>query len=137
MQRQIKSNSGAYLLEIKLGKPFTISKGRFKGCTLPAGYYYYAGSAQKSLRQRVERHYRKDKILHWHIDHITASRRNHITNCWIFENAPKEMECRLTEKLMRHYGLKIVLKGFGSSDCRNCQSHLLASGQNPLANFSN
>ncbi|MGE5432290.1 MAG: GIY-YIG nuclease family protein [Syntrophomonadaceae bacterium] len=133
---QIKSNSGAYLLEVHVRRPFKIRKGRFEGLTLPAGYYYYAGSAQKNLRQRISRHYRNDKVLHWHIDHITAFRGNKITNCWIFEDAPKEMECRVTERLISEFSLASVIKGFGSSDCRNCESHLLAGGQSPLAAIS-
>lgn len=136
MPGQIKSNSGAYLLEIFISKPFKISKGRFAGLLLPEGYYYYAGSAQKNLSQRIKRHLRKNKTLHWHIDYITSSRGNSITNFWIFEDAPKETECLLTERLIKEFNLRTEIKGFGSSDCRRCESHLLASGKVPLADFS-
>lgn len=133
---EIKSNSGAYLLEIYAPKPFKIRKGRFEGLSLPEGYYYYAGSAQKNLRQRLERHLRHKKKLHWHIDYITSFAGNKITNFWIFEDAPKETECLITERLIRKFDFRTVIKGFGSSDCKNCESHLLASGKVPLAGFS-
>jgi len=136
VQNQIKSNSGSYLLEIHVKKPFKIRGGRFAGCLLPAGYYYYAGSAQRNLSQRLSRHYKKDKILHWHIDHITVFKDNVITNCWTFEDAPKDMECRLTRRLIAGFGFKTLIKGFGSSDCRGCLSHLVQGGQTPLADFS-
>ncbi|HEX2865625.1 MAG TPA: GIY-YIG nuclease family protein [Ignavibacteriales bacterium] len=136
MPDQIKSNSGAYLLEIYAPKPFKIRKGRFEGLCLSEGYYYYAGSAQKNLRQRLERHLRKNKTLHWHIDYITSLAGNKITNFWIFEDASKETECRITQRLILEFNLRSVIKGFGSSDCRNCESHLLASGKVPLAGFS-
>lgn len=136
MPDQIKSNSGAYLLEIYAPKPFKIRKGRFEGITLPEGYYYYAGSAQKNLMQRLNRHLRHRKRLHWHIDYITSQAGNKVTNFWIFEDAPKETECRITERLIRKNKFRTVIKGFGSSDCSSCESHLLAGGRIPLAGFS-
>lgn len=136
MQSRIKSNSGAYLLEIYISKPFTINGGRFEGVRLPAGYYYYAGSAQKNLRQRVNRHIEKSKKLHWHIDYITTFDGNFITNFWIFENVPKETECRIAERLIKKFDFRVVIKGFGSSDCRHCESHFLSGGETPPANIS-
>lgn len=132
MPGQIKQNSGAYLIEIHITEDFTIRQGRFRGEKLSAGYYYYTGSAQKNLRQRISRHYRKNKTLHWHIDHITSYTGNVIANCWIFEDAPKETECHIAESLISGFNFRSVIKGFGSSDCKICQAHLLAGKESPL-----
>ncbi|MGE5352796.1 MAG: GIY-YIG nuclease family protein [Acidobacteriota bacterium] len=136
MQSQIKSNSGAYLLEVFISKPFKIKKGRFAGITLPQGYYYYAGSAQKNLHQRLSRHSRKNKALHWHIDYITAFKGNKVTNCWIFEDAPKETECLIIQRLIKKFNFRSVIKGFGSSDCRHCETHFLSGGMTPPADIT-
>ncbi|WP_048148481.1 GIY-YIG nuclease family protein [Palaeococcus ferrophilus] len=62
---------GSYILVIRLPRGGSIkTKGR--SFELGGGYYVYVGSAMNSLEKRVERHFRKDKKLHWHIDFLLA-----------------------------------------------------------------
>lgn len=123
---RIINDSGIYLLEIYAAKSFSLS-GIFKDILLKRGYYYYTGSAQRNLIKRVERHYRKTKKIHWHIDYITSHPDTTITNSWLLFSKTKEQECAYNCKLLTKFNLIIPVKGFGSSDCRSCESHLLYS----------
>jgi Uri superfamily endonuclease len=125
--QKIINNSGVYLLEIFASEPFKIKSKPFCNFQFPAGYYYYAGSAQKNLLNRIERHLRKEKILHWHIDHITSLTINIIVGIFIFNLAPKKSECELVNHISKKYKVTHLVSNFGSSDCRNCFSHLLYS----------
>ncbi len=127
MLKQIKSNSGIYILEIIVPKIFSLDIVKFKNINLDEGYYYYVGSAQRNLIQRINRHLRKDKIIHWHIDHLTTPEYNQIKTILVFEDRIKEFECRLVSDLESVYNLSHPLKGFGNSDCNSCKSHLLYS----------
>lgn len=95
--------------------------------TLDKGYYYYIGSAQRNLAQRVERHLRKDKNLHWHIDYLTTQPKAEITNTYLVPNKNKNDECKLVKKLEQNLDCNHVIRGFGNSDCNVCVSHLLYS----------
>ena len=64
MLKIIKENSGVYLLEILASEPFTIELESLNSKILNPGYYYYSGSAQKYLEQRVERHQDENKTIH-------------------------------------------------------------------------
>jgi Uri superfamily endonuclease len=127
VQKQIKSNCGIYILEIFVPEILSLGIQKFKKLEIDSGYYYYVGSAQKNLKHRIKRHLRKDKIIHWHIDHLTVHKQNQINTIFIFENEAKLFECGLVNEIENHYKLVHPLKGFGSSDCTNCKSHLLYS----------
>jgi Uri superfamily endonuclease len=118
-------NSGTYLLEILASEPFSVEIDSFKEKIFPSGYYYYSGSAQKNLAQRVERHQLETKNIHWHIDHLTSIPTNKIKAIFLFENANKNFECEVIRELTENFKLRIAAKGFGNTDCRRCQSHLL------------
>jgi Uri superfamily endonuclease len=121
----IKENSGVYLLEIFASAPFQLDIDRFKTKVFHPGYYYYAGSGQKNLQQRVERHLEEEKNIHWHIDHLTTVPTNKPKSIFLFDNAPKKFECELVHELVSNFRLRIAARGFGNSDCKNCDSHLL------------
>lgn len=118
------------MLEIMAEKPFRVSSPAFRSLMFPEGYYYYSGSAQKNLIKRIERHLRKDKIIHWHIDYLTSSDNCRITRIMLFPNADRDNECLTVNLLIEKYGLTIPAPGFGSSDCSSCISHLLYSPHN-------
>lgn len=119
------SNSGIYLLEIYIPHEFNIDIKKFINQNFPNGYYYYAGSAQKNMRKRLERHLKKKKTIYWHIDYITS--RFDINKIFYFNNQSKDFECKLVSELQEYFGLKSVAPGFGNSDCSICESHLLYS----------
>jgi Uri superfamily endonuclease len=85
----------------------------------PKGYYIYTGSAKNGLEKRLERHIRKDKKLFWHIDYLLEY--GEIKDFWVYS---KVGECELNRKVLKRDNSKIILSGFGSSDCR-CPAHLL------------
>ncbi len=117
-------NSGAYRIYIKVSKQITIEVGRLGSITLEKGRYIYTGSAMKNLKQRIERHLRKEKKLHWHIDYLLTAQNVKITK---IEAIPSEQrnECLLNQELISSGTAEYSHFGFGSSDCRKCKSHLL------------
>ena len=98
--------------QMRIGKLGTFS---FK-----QGVYAYVGSAQRNLRQRVARHARLEKKLHWHIDHFRADAE--FLGAAMFYDQPKIAECSLAHEVLRIPGTFHPAPGFGSSDC-SCGSH--------------
>ncbi len=127
MRNLISANSGIYLLELFIDNPGLIASDRFNKFKLNAGYYYYCGSAQKNLKSRIRRHLSLNKKIHWHIDHFTTGTK-FIERIWVFENAEREMECRLADFLENRLKFTHPIKNFGNGDCTSgCISHLLFS----------
>ncbi len=83
------------------------------------GLYAYVGSAMNSLEQRLMRHIKKSKRLHWHIDYLTTSISVKIIN--IIYTLDKRAECKVSNYLMKR--AEYYIDRFGSSDCL-CNSHL-------------
>ena len=125
MQKQI--DSGIYLLEIIAASNIKIEHPKFNDITIPKGYHYYIGSAQKNLSKRLERHLRKEKNNHWHIDFLTSHDETFVNRIFIIPNIKKIGECRMVSKLLKNTHLNIITENFGNSDCKNCKSHLLHS----------
>jgi Uri superfamily endonuclease len=111
------AEKGAYALLIALQEPLLAKAGGHAGVLSP-GRYIYCGSANGpgGLRARIARHARKEKRAHWHIDQLTAA--GDLLGAWV---AVGGFECALNAELG---ALPIPLKGFGSSDCPHCESHL-------------
>ena len=131
-----KINSGVYILEIRLDKKIKLKHPKFLNFQLKTGFYYYVGSAQKNLSSRIQRHIRKSKKLHWHIDYLTSANETSVTKIFILSDADKKFETIIAENLtLQKY--KIPLPGFGSSDDKKNQSHLFYSGRKiPQSHFS-
>jgi len=119
----IPAAAGAYLLAFRLKRPLAIT--RPSPATLRAGYYLYAGSAcgPGGLKARVARHMRRPKLSHWHVDQISAVAE--VVGAFVW---PGGNECALAAQCAE-FGTAVA--GFGSSDCRRCNSHLLG----PLASL--
>lgn len=116
------SNSGVYVLWLFLPEETTIRIGKLGVFNFSSGVYAYAGSAQRNLRQRVSRHQRLCKKMHWHIDYLRDKCR--YLGQAVLLASPKEMECKLVQDLLRIPTASYAIPGFGSSDCR-CFSHLI------------
>jgi len=104
---------GAYVLAVALD---------CAAAGLPPGRYLYCGSAKGpgGLKARLARHMRKGKAVRWHVDRIIEAGR--VLGAWAF---PGGDECALAQRLAG-MGFPVPIPGFGSSDCRVCESHLLA-----------
>jgi Uri superfamily endonuclease len=114
-------NYGSYVLYIKTEKPLSFSlKGR--DVTLGPGKFLYCGSAMGpgGLEARVGRHLSKQKKMHWHVDHLTLG--GDVIRVGIAEYLT---ECQLAQKALDLGDNFAPLPGFGSSDCRDCSSHLV------------
>ncbi|MFC2135257.1 DUF123 domain-containing protein [Bacteroidota bacterium] len=127
MQKIIKTKSGIYILEVCAREAFRLDIKKYRDEILPQGYYYYVGSAQKNFYHRVKRHLHDTKTIHWHIDHLLVVPTNNIKTIYVLRNKPKEFECKMVSDLENKNGLTFPVKGFGNSDCRRCNSHLLYS----------
>lgn len=127
MQKIIKENSGVYLLELFAKHPFSITSKNFLGRNFEKGYYYYSGSAQKNLIQRLARHIAREKTIYWHIDYLTTHQDIIVKNIFIAESAGKTLECNFISTLTADFSLTYATKNFGNGDCKSCESHLLFS----------
>ena len=113
-------DGGVYILKIKLAREKEISVGALGKKIFKPGYYFYAGTAQRNLKARIDRHYSSDKKFHWHIDYLLAEAE--LKKDFIFE-MPGKGECFLAETL-KEKGGSTPISGFGASDC-SCSSHLI------------
>ena len=109
--------NGTYLLVIHLQKKSSIIIGALGRIKFQQGYYIYVGSALNGLDQRIQRHLRKQKKIHWHIDYLL--KHAVIIDVFYKESKVRE-ECNIAKKLD---GQLFSIPGFGCTDCR-CKSHL-------------
>ncbi len=126
------SNKGVYCLIIKLFRKCNIKIGCLGTFSFPVGFYVYVGSAQTNLERRIERHLRKTKAFHWHIDYFLQHGQ---VICVHKYAGRKNMECILSHKISNMKNAIIPAKGFGSSDC-SCISHLYFFQSNPDARIA-
>ncbi len=119
---EITSNPGAYGFAVRLTRRLELKIGKFDRVNLPKGLYFYGGSAfgPGGLKARLARHIRPKSKLHWHIDHVTSAGK--MVAAGAIENGS---ECKIVEAALTLPGTLIPLPGFGSSDCRNCTSHMV------------
>ncbi len=119
------SDSGVYIAVFYLAEARDISIGRLGQFSFRQGIYFYAGSAQRNLAARLERHARKTKPLRWHIDYLSmrAEMLGAITIA-----GPRERECELARDLAAMF--ERIVPGFGASDCP-CGGHLFYGPQLP------
>lgn len=118
----LPAGPGAYLLLLRLERDLALDIATLGRAGLQPGWYAYAGSARGpgGIRARVARHFRRDKLVHWHVDRLTGA----AADLSAFA-VPGGRECALVAALRARPGWETPLPGFGSSDCRACASHLL------------
>ena len=112
--------TGAYLLLLGLSRETAVIRTKNRRIFAP-GWYVYAGNAYGpgGLAARIGRHFRRGKPRHWHIDSLTDA-------ADLFAvTIPGGTECNLIARLRSEPGFGVPVPGFGSSDCRTCESHLL------------
>lgn len=116
---------GTYCVVLELAEDRRIRVGAFGTHRFPAGVYAYVGSALSGIEQRVARHVRKVKKNRWHVDYLLG--KGTVQSIIAIPSMDKGTECAVARALLASAGAKIVVKGFGSSDCR-CESHLVYFG---------
>jgi len=103
----------------------TIKIGRLGKFYFRRGIYFYTGSAQRNLPARIERHGRKKKLLHWHIDYLSVKARMLGA---ITISGQREHECEVAGELGELF--ELAVPRFGASDCR-CAGHLFYAQRLP------
>ncbi len=111
---------------ILVKKSTTIQVRALGSFTFPKGFYIYTGSAKKNMEARIQRHCSKEKKLRWHIDYLLIHLDVQIEKV----KRSRADECILNQSIKG----KVLVKGFGSSDCtKSCGSHLKYLGDTKKA----
>ena len=111
---------GVYNLVVCLEDKRCVRVGRLGCFVFPRGYYVYTGSALKGLEARVARHRRQEKRKWWHIDYLLAWSKVVEVRTYPTE---ERKECMLNRMVAGLAGARMVVPGFGASDC-GCETHL-------------
>ncbi len=128
---------GAYLLILEIKQAASIQIKSLGSVSFAPGEWVYVGSAMgngsTSLENRLLRHFRQEKKIHWHIDYLLSAGAM-ITKALGIESK-KHIECLLAQTLSDHDNFLPGPKGFGSSDCRRgCSTHIYHyQGQQPIS----
>ncbi len=117
---------GSYLVTLHLAQDRMLEVGGLGRLSFRRGFYIYAGSAKANLKKRIDRHRRKKKAFHWHIDYLAAVA-DKITALPIRTGADLEHDLAAALGRLSDW----TVPGFGSSDC-TCPTHLFALETNPL-----
>ncbi len=122
-------DKGAYLIVLHLPEDSEIAVGSLGTRMFPKGFYLYAGSARRNLGKRMERHLRKRKRFHWHIDYLRDAADRAVALPIRSGRSGAGLEHDLAAALQRLADWTVP--GFGASDCR-CRTHLFGMAQDPL-----
>jgi sugar fermentation stimulation protein A len=120
------NDSGCYIFIVRLPEEQAIDIGSKGSMVFKKGYYLYVGSAKNSLSKRLERHRRKRKRFHWHIDYLRTFCEPHEA---IAIRTTADLEHELAGAVSAIADWQIP--GFGCSDC-SCPSHLFGMQEDPL-----
>ncbi len=112
-------DKGTYALKIKVSNPVKVKVGAIGEVDFKKGTYIYVGSAMNSLSKRIERHLRKKKKLHWHIDYLLSCENVNVEKVYVFFG--KRLEEDISIKLS---GMYESVKNFGASDMKWVDSNL-------------
>ena len=116
---------GAYLLLLRLARRRRRRVGRLGEITFAAGWHIYVGSAMANLTARLERHRRRRKRFHWHVDYLRDAATEVVA---LPVRSSRRRECELAAGAGALFPAAVA--GFGCSDC-GCGSHLFAAGGDP------
>lgn len=133
-----------YVLVLELPTGENIKVGKKGEFYFPPGYYVYVGSAKKNIEARVARHIQKKKKKRWHIDYLTTLATPVVLKLlcgedlkeyskffnYEFEVGLKD-ECKLAAFLADNMKGKVIVRGFGATDC-GCKSHLYYFNYKPF-----
>lgn len=124
--RREAEDRGAYLLLLRLARRRRVRVGHLGEITFAAGWHVYVGSAMAGLTARLERHRRKRKRFHWHVDYLRDAAAEVVP---LPVRSSRRLECDLAAGVGALF--PEAAAGFGCSDC-GCGSHLFAAGGDPL-----
>ena len=129
---------GAYTLIIRIDQPESVQIKSLGEIKFESGIWVYVGSAMgngsTSLENRLSRHFRKEKTIYWHIDHLLDTDAEIVEAIWVKSKDP--IECDLGQALASNNDFTYGPRKFGSSDCRKgCIAHIYYyQGDDPIQN---
>ncbi|MFC1568913.1 DUF123 domain-containing protein [bacterium] len=122
---KLRSAGECYSILLRLEKITEIQIGKLGTFKFSAGYYIYTGRAKHGMDARLKRHQAKSKIKHWHIDYLTTHASFEFIDS-VIHSEPAHQECHIHQLMLQWPDAKVLIPGFGSSDCRStCGSHLI------------
>ncbi len=118
---------GAYILIIDIKEPVMVQIQSLGEVTFQPGKWVYVGSAMgngsTNLENRIKRHFRSEKTVYWHIDHLLDQGVDLHKAFWT--ESPTHAECDIAQELESTGTFGVGPKQFGSSDCkRGCSAHI-------------
>ena len=118
---------GAYVLVIDLNRGLSFHLKSLGNLSFEKGTWLYIGSAMgigsTNLENRIRRHFRSEKTIYWHIDHLLNSDSSIRLAVWSESSSPKE--CEIARSIEKMENVSPGPRGFGSSDCKQkCRTHL-------------
>lgn len=113
---------GTYVLRLEAIQAGACRIGRLGWVNLPAGVFFYVGSAlgPGGLRGRLGRHTRPLERRQWHVDHLRQLA--DVTAAWWLADGQRR-EHVWARALAAASWLEVPVPGFGASDC-DCPAHL-------------
>ena len=117
---------GVYILIIRIEQPISVQIKSLGETSFRSGLWVYVGSAMgdtsTSLENRLNRHFRKEKTIHWHIDYLLDADTEIKEAIWAESIEP--VECDLAQSIAAQQDFIPGPISFGSSDCRRgCIAH--------------
>ncbi len=131
MVREIK---GVYVLIIGLGEDCVTGVGSLGELFFGEGIYLYVGSGRGpgGLLRRLSRHVsREGKRVFWHVDYLLTGCRSEVVKVVACVGGGVR-ESDLVNKLISAGVGTPYVRGFGSSDDREAETHLLKSNFNEV-----
>ena len=122
--------SGIYSLVLFVHCKTVLSVGALGSQIFPKGYYVYTGSAFNTggLKARIKHHINKKNLESrnfWHVDFFLTHNHSEVIGVVAMQTA-KKMECKINCYIKEEEAARVLVPGFGSSDCKKkCTSHLL------------
>ncbi|MFW9787222.1 MAG: DUF123 domain-containing protein, partial [Candidatus Thorarchaeota archaeon] len=115
------------VLIIRVRTPVAIQIKSIGEVAFDSGLWLYVGSAMgtgsTNLENRLHRHFRKEKTVYWHIDHLLESNVEIVEAIW--SESPESAECLIAKAIEAHDDFSPGPRAFGSSDCKNgCLAHV-------------
>ncbi|MEY3221084.1 MAG: hypothetical protein RIT27_2441 [Pseudomonadota bacterium] len=128
----IQPISGTYILILEATEQINdVRIGRLGKITVEKGFYVYVGSAfgLGGLQSRIKRQLQIPRKKHWHIDYLRSV--TNLKEVW-FSYDEQRRECEWAVVFSQLAAFSQPVKGFGSSDCESCFSHLFYSHHAPI-----
>lgn len=118
---------GVYVLIIQVKQPVAVQIKSLGETKFASGTWVYVGSAMgagsTSLENRLNRHFRREKTIYWHIDYLLDEDTEIEKAIWA--QSMDHFECDLVQSLASSNEFKAGPKGFGASDCKSgCIAHI-------------